>query len=138
MEFIVLKCLCLRYYETPEMKKGLRRMKYRSVNKLVDQKKKVEDEGEPVRLTSGFKKSKQWFDAQYQDSVAIALSQGSNASLFITVSGRDNVEEVRQVSDVRKESESTCLTYQYRMNVSSFMFHVEKSGVSNEIEGDLG
>ena len=103
-------CMCLRYYETPEMKNNLRRMKHRSVNKLVEQNKEVDDEGEPVRLTSGFKKSKRWFDAQYQDSIAIALNEGSNASLFITVSGRDNVEEVRQVSDIRKPSESTCLT----------------------------
>ena len=100
----------VRYYETPGMKTDLRRMKHRAVNKLVEQKKEVSDEGEPVRLTSRHQKSKRWFDEKYQDAIALSLDQGANCSLFVTVSGRDNVEEVRQVSDVRKESESTCLT----------------------------
>ena len=92
------------------MKKNLRRMRHRSVNKLVELNKEVEDEGEPVRLNAQFKKSKRWFDEKYQDSIALTLEGGSNCSLFVTVSGRDNVEEVRQVSGVRKVSESSCLT----------------------------
>ena len=102
--------MCVRFYSTPGMKKNLRRMAHRSVNKLVEQNKKVDDEGEPVRLNSGFKKSKRWFDGEYQDSVALSIEAGANASLFVTISGRDNVEEVRQLSGVRKHGESTCLT----------------------------
>ena len=85
-------------------------MRHRHVNKLVDQNKEVEDEGEPVRLTSKVKKSKRWFDQTYQDSIALVVNEGANASLFITVSGRDNVEEVRQVQDKREKGEMTEMT----------------------------
>ena len=90
---------------TTRIQNQLRQMRHKQVNKLVDQQKEVEDEGEPVRLTSKVRKSKRWYDAMYQDSIAVAVNEGANARLFITVSGRDNVEEVRQVQDKRKKGE---------------------------------
>ena len=95
---------------TKRVQNHLRRMRHRHVNKLVEQKKEVEDEGEPVRLTSKVKKTKRWYDATYQDSIALVVNEGANASLFITVTGRDNVEEVRLLEDERENGNMTEIT----------------------------
>ena len=90
----------LRIYSTPKLQKDIRRVKFREAERLRHNNQEVEKEGQPLKLTATKKKSWRWYDQKYQDAVAIALEY-DNADLFITVTGRENIAEIRRIRDGR-------------------------------------
>ena len=90
----------LRIYESPKLQKSIRRVKFREAERLRHANQEVEKEGQPLKLTATKKKSWRWYDQKYQDAVALALEY-DNADLFITVTGRENIAEIRRIRDKR-------------------------------------
>ena len=77
----------LRWEQTPQMQKQRRRMRFRNLKKMYHENQVVEEEGEPVVLGANYKKSKRWYDQQYQDSIAVALKYESFDDILALLKG---------------------------------------------------
>ena len=55
------------------------------------------------------KGSRKWYNQKYQDAMAMSLQLGK-ADLFITVTGNENISEIRRLRQGRKLSNQIPLT----------------------------
>ena len=94
----------LNWYRSPEMQKKSRKMEFRQATKLARSEKEIEDEGEPVMLPSGKKKSYRWYNEQFQDAMCNTIKFG-NVDLFVTVTGHEEAREVLRLKEGRKTKE---------------------------------
>ena len=127
----------LRWEQTPQMQKQRRRMRFRNLKKMYNENQPVDEEGEPVVLGANYKKSKRWYDQQYQDSIAVALKY-ENCDLFITVTGRSNIEEIRRLTDGRKLTNLPELTNRFfNVKLKSILHDIVKKQVFGRIVGKV-